>query len=106
MTFDTSWIPVQVRRGIYSVYAVVSLIGIGINAYYTALPYVKTPDWAVGGLAVLGALAGPVGLLAASNTGPVDPPPQVLEWKSLPGAPEYQVRTSVTESLPTDEDDA
>ncbi len=79
MTFDTSWIPVQVRRGIYSVYAVVSLIGIGINAYYTALPYVQTPDWAVGGLAVLGALAGPVGLLAASNTGPVDPAPSHQE---------------------------
>ena len=60
-------LPAKVRRGIYIGYGAVSMVGTGATAYYAALPNLTTPDWVIGGLAVLGALAAPVSVLAASN---------------------------------------
>lgn len=61
-------LPARARQAIYIVYGVLSLVAIGVTAYYTALPELAIPDPVVGSLAVLGALAGPFGVLAASNT--------------------------------------
>ena len=61
-------LPARARRVVYILFGVVSLLSTATMAAYTALPDRETPDWLVVALAVLGALAGPVGVLAASHT--------------------------------------
>ena len=61
-------LPARARQAIYIVYGLLALAGTGATAYYGALPGLTVPDWVVGGLAVLGALAAPISVLAASNT--------------------------------------
>lgn len=63
-------LPAKARQAIYITYGVLALVGVGITAYYGAVPSLVTPDYVTGGLAVLGALAAPIGVLAASNTTP------------------------------------
>lgn len=63
-------LPARARQIAYSAYGLASLSGIGITAYYAALPSLTVPDQVVGGLAVLGALAAPFAALAASNVRP------------------------------------
>ena len=61
-------LPAKARQAIYIVYGVLSLIAVGVTAYYGAIPSLTVPDQVTGGLAVLGALAAPIGVLAATNT--------------------------------------
>lgn len=63
-------LPAKVRQGIYVGYGILSLTGVGVTAYYGAVPALTIPDFVTGGLAVLGALAAPIGVLAATNTTP------------------------------------
>jgi hypothetical protein len=62
-----SLLPPQWRRFIYITYGLLALVGTAISAYYGALPTLTVPDWVTGGLAVLGALAAPISVLAATN---------------------------------------
>lgn len=62
-------LPVKVRRTIYVVYGILALIGSSATAAYAALPQYEVPAALTAGLAVLGVLAAPIGVLAASNTG-------------------------------------
>jgi hypothetical protein len=61
-------LPAKARQAIYIGYGSLSLVGIGVTAYYGAIPTLTVPDAVTGGLAVLGALAAPIGVLAATNT--------------------------------------
>ena len=61
-------LPAKARKAVYITYGALSLAGTGITAYYTALPNLTVPDPVIGGLAVLGALAAPIAVLAGSNT--------------------------------------
>jgi hypothetical protein len=61
-------LPARARRVVYILFGLVSLLSTATMAAYTALPNREAPDWLVVTLAVLGALAGPIGVLAASNT--------------------------------------
>ena len=61
-------LPPSVRRMIYVVYGLLSLAATAAMAAFTALPQYDVPAWLVAALAVLGALAAPVGVVAASNT--------------------------------------
>ena len=61
-------LPPSVRRTIYMVYGLLSLASTAAMAAFTALPQYEVPAWLVAALAVLGALAAPVGVIAASNT--------------------------------------
>jgi hypothetical protein len=61
-------LPPSVRRAIYMVYGLLSLITTAAMAAFTALPQYEVPAWLVAALAVLGALAAPVSVVAASNT--------------------------------------
>lgn len=63
-----SLLPSSVRRAIYLVYGLLSLATTATMAAYTALPELDVPVWLVAALAVLGALAAPVGAIAASHT--------------------------------------
>lgn len=63
-----SLLPSSVRRAIYLVYGLLSLVTTATMAAYTALPEYDVPVWLVAALAVLGALAAPVGAIAASHT--------------------------------------
>lgn len=63
-------LPPSARRAIYAIYGLLSLASTATMAAYAALPQYEVPVWLVATLAVLGALAGPVGALAASNTAP------------------------------------
>lgn len=60
-------LPARVRQAVYVGYGLLALAGTGAAAYYAALPALTVPDWLTGGLAVLGALAAPVSVLAATN---------------------------------------
>ena len=60
-------LPAKVRLAIYVAYGCLAIAGIGAAAYYAALPALTVPDWLTGGLAVLGALAAPISILAAGN---------------------------------------
>lgn len=100
-----NWLPVQVRRVIYAVYTLAAIAGIGISAFYKALPDVQAPNWVIGGLAALGALAAPVGMLAWNNTTPQPistwlpaPDPEPLEPENLPLAVTGGVRWRVWEN--------
>jgi len=61
-------LPPALRRAIYMVYGVLSLIATATLAAFTALPQYEVPAWLVAALAALGAVAAPVGVIAASNT--------------------------------------
>lgn len=61
-------LPAIARRVIYGLYGLAALAGVGVTAYYAALPDLTAPDWVIGGLAVIGALAAPVSVLAYTNT--------------------------------------
>ena len=61
-------LPSSVRRMIYMIYGLLSLVTTAAMAAFTALPQYDVPAWLVAALAVLGALAAPVGVIAASNT--------------------------------------
>ncbi len=61
-------LPPSARRLIYMVYGLLSLASTAAMAAFTALPQYEVPAWLVAALAVLGALAAPVGVIAASNT--------------------------------------
>jgi hypothetical protein len=61
-------LPPSVRRAIYLVYGLLSLASTAAMAAFSALPQYEVPTWLVAALAVLGALAAPVGVIAASNT--------------------------------------
>ena len=63
-----SMLPPSVRRAIYMVYGLLSLVSTAAMAAFTALPQYEVPAWLVAALAALGALAAPVGVIAASNT--------------------------------------
>lgn len=60
-------LPAAIRRAIYTVYGLLALIGTAVTAYYGALPNLTVPPWVSGGLAVLGALAAPISVLAVTN---------------------------------------
>lgn len=60
-------LPARVRQAVYICYGLASLVGVGLTAYYGALPDLTVPGWLTGGLAVLGALAAPISVLAATN---------------------------------------
>ncbi|GAA3617214.1 hypothetical protein [Microlunatus ginsengisoli] len=60
-------LPAYWRRVIYIVYGLLALVGTAVSAYYGALPQLDIPYWVTGGLAVLGALAAPISVLAATN---------------------------------------
>lgn len=68
MSNPLTLLPARARQAIYITYGVLSLIGVGVTAYYGAVPTLTVPDYVTGGLAVLGALAAPIGVLAATNT--------------------------------------
>lgn len=59
-------IPANIRRNIYLGLAVVSLLFTSAGAVWALSPYV-TPWWIAGGLAGVGILAAPFGVLAAVN---------------------------------------
>lgn len=61
-------LPPSARRLIYMVCGLLSLASTAAMAAFTALPQYEVPAWLVAALAVLGALAAPVGVIAASNT--------------------------------------
>ena len=60
-------LPAKARKAIYVGYGALSLVAVGVTAYYGAIPTLTVPDPVTGGLAVLGALAAPISVLAASN---------------------------------------
>lgn len=60
-------LPAKARKALYIAYGALSIGGIGVTAYYTALPDMAVPDPVIGGLAVLGALAAPFSVLAGGN---------------------------------------
>lgn len=93
-------LPPRWRRRIYSTYGLLSLVGVGISAFYGAVPSLTVPDWVTGGLAVLGALAAPIGVLAASNISP-DPATanQSPGTDTTPSAPEASDDTQVTGAI-------
>ena len=70
MSNPLTLLPPRARQAIYITYGALSLTGVGVTAYYGAIPALVVPDWVTGGLAVLGALAAPIGVLAATNTTP------------------------------------
>lgn len=59
-------IPANVRRNIYLALAGISLLFTAAGAVWALSPY-ATPWWIAGGLAGLGILAAPFGVLAAVN---------------------------------------
>jgi hypothetical protein len=61
-------LPARVRLGVYVGYGCLSLTGSAALAYYAAIPALAVPDWLTGVMAALGALAAPIGVLAATNT--------------------------------------
>ena len=63
-------LPAKARQVIYTVYGMLALAGTGATAYFAALPHLTMPDQLIGALAVLGALAAPIGVLAAVNVQP------------------------------------
>jgi TRAP-type C4-dicarboxylate transport system permease small subunit len=72
-----SLLPPRVRRAIYVVYGLLSLTGTALTAWFGAVPGVTTPYWLMGGLAVLGALAAPISVLAAVNVKSANPGAEV-----------------------------
>ena len=67
-------LPPRARQAIYVVYGLAGLAGLATVAFYGALPGASVPAWLSAGLAALGALSAPIGVLAASNTAPSEPP--------------------------------
>ena len=61
-------LPPSARRIIYLMYGILALIGSAATAAYAALPQYEVPPALTAALAVLGVLAAPIGVLAASNT--------------------------------------
>jgi hypothetical protein len=49
------------------------LAATALTAYFGAVPGLTVPHWLTGGLAMLGALAAPVSVLAAANVRPSGP---------------------------------
>ena len=66
-------LPAVVRRTIYLAYGLLSLAATALTAYFGAVPGLTVPHWLTGGLAMLGALAAPVSVLAAANIRPSGP---------------------------------
>ena len=60
-------LPAKARKIAYGTYGTLSLTGVGVTAYYAAVPSLTVPDAVVGCLAVLGSLAPAFAVLAASN---------------------------------------
>jgi hypothetical protein len=63
-------LPPKARKAAYVVYGLLGLAGVGITAYYGAVPGLTVPPQVFGGLAVLGALSPAFSVLAASNVKP------------------------------------
>ena len=59
-------IPAQYRKVAYAVTSLVAIVLTALLAGFSAVG--EVPDWITIGLAVVGALAGPIGFLAANNT--------------------------------------
>lgn len=66
-------LPARARKIVYGIYGGLSLAGVGVAAYYAAVPTLTVPDFVVGGLAVLGSLAPAFTVLATSNIQPDQP---------------------------------
>lgn len=78
-TSPLTLLPAKARKALYIAYGALSIAGIGVTAYYTALPAMTVPDPVIGGLAVLGALAAPFSVLAGGNVQETQPAPPSVD---------------------------